>query len=114
MPDADFNSFVKSIEKKYPWLPKPIAHRYSRAYGTRLHRLLNNAQSLTDLGHHLGDSLYEAEVTYLINQEWALTDDDILWRRSKLGLHISDETAARLRAWLTHNSNSEAGERLQA
>lgn len=104
IPDADFCSFVTSVQEKYPWLPKPLAHRYSRAYGTRLHRLLGDATSLDDLGQHLGDSLYEAEVTYLISHEWALTDDDILWRRSKLGLHITNETAARLRAHLAHNS----------
>ena len=104
MPGADFDTFLNDVEKKYPWLPKPLAHRYSRAYGTRIHRLLDNATSLKDLGDHLGDDLYQAEVNYLLTEEWARTDDDILWRRSKLGLHISDETKACLRSWLGRNS----------
>ena len=112
IPDADFDAFLKHVKEQYPWLPEPLAHRLSRAYGTRIHRLLDNVQSQGDLGRHFGDHLYEAEVNYLLNEEWALTDDDILWRRSKLGLHITNETAARLRAYLTRNS--EAGERLQA
>jgi len=103
--DANFDAFLKTIEQQYPWLPKSLVRRYSRAYGTRIHHLLNNATSLDDLGDHLGDHLYEAEVNYLLTNEWALTDDDILWRRSKLGLHITEETAARLRAHLARNSS---------
>ena len=60
---------------------------------------------MDELGEHFGDDLYEAEVRYLMSAEWALTDEDILWRRSKLGLHVSDETAARLRAWLGRNTD---------
>jgi glycerol-3-phosphate dehydrogenase len=55
---------------------------------------------LKDLGEHLGDGLYEAEADYLVRHEWAMTEEDILWRRSKLGLHVGDETKLRLRAWL--------------
>ena len=96
MSDADFDSFFRRVEKKYPWLPQPLAYRYSRAYGTRIHRLLDNAKSQDDLGDHLGDHLYEVEVNYLLTEEWALTDDDILWRRSKLGLYITNQTATNL------------------
>jgi glycerol-3-phosphate dehydrogenase len=100
MPDADFDRFLGELIARHDWLPTPLARRYARAYGTRALRLLEGAAGLGDLGAHLGDGLYEAEVDYLTRYEWAVTDQDILWRRSKLALHVSDATAARLRARL--------------
>jgi glycerol-3-phosphate dehydrogenase len=107
MKDADFDAFLKHVEQTWNWLPKDLLRRYARAYGTRIERLMGEAGALGDLGEHFGDDLYEAEVRYLMSAEWALTDDDILWRRSKLGLHVSDETAARFRAWLGRNTDPE-------
>ena len=101
--DADFCSFLVMVQKRWPWLPAPLARRYARAYGTRIERLIGHANGIADLGEPLGDGLYEAEITYLMREEWAITDDDILWRRSKLGLHVTEETKARLRAWLGRN-----------
>ena len=100
MPDADFDRFLAELAAGHAWLPPDLARRYARAYGTRTLRLLGGATGLDGLGEHLGDGLYEAEVDYLVRHEWAASDDDILWRRSKLALHVSDATAARLRAWL--------------
>ncbi len=111
--NADIEAFLEETRKTYPWLPGPLARRYVKAYGTRITRLLADAKSLDDLGRHLGDHLYEAEVNFLLREEWAITEEDILWRRSKLGLHISKQTATNLRTHLARNS-SEAGERLQA
>ncbi|MEM7044484.1 MAG: glycerol-3-phosphate dehydrogenase, partial [Pseudomonadota bacterium] len=109
MDDADFEAYLNHVRTTWNWLPEALARRYTRAYGTRIERLIDGADGLQGLGEHLGDDLYEAEVTYLMREEWALTDDDILWRRSKLGLHISEETTSRLRAWLGRNSDpSEA------
>jgi len=100
LPDADLEAFVTSVQKRWPWLPMALARRYARTYGTRTERFLGAAQELGDLGADLGEGVYEAEVDYLIRHEWAMTDDDILWRRTKLGLHVHGETAANLRAWL--------------
>jgi glycerol-3-phosphate dehydrogenase len=111
---ADIEAFTKAVAEEYSWLPSALARRYIRAYGTRITRLLANAQSLDDLGDHLGDHLYEAEITYLISNEWARTDADILWRRSKLGLHVTEETKARLRAWLGRNTTEAGSEPLKA
>ena len=111
MPGADFAAFLADVRRGHPWLPADLARRYARAYGTRLGRVLDGARDLEGLGEHLGDGLYEAEADYLVHNEWALTDEDILWRRSKLGLHVSDGTAARLRAWLGRN---ESGARVGA
>jgi len=58
-----------------------------RLYGTLARTILGIARSYSDLGRHFGDDLYEAEVAYLMDREWALTSDDVLWRRTKRGLH---------------------------
>ena len=109
MPNADFDAFLEHVREKWNWLPEALARRYTRAYGTRIDRLIGTAESVQGLGEHFGDDLYEAEIAYLMREEWALTDEDILWRRSKLGLHIGQDTASRLRAWLGRNSDpSEA------
>jgi glycerol-3-phosphate dehydrogenase len=100
LPHADFNAFLMGTRAERAWLPAALARRYARAYGTRIERLLGGARGLNDLGEHLGDGLYEAEVDYLVREEWAMTEEDILWRRSKLGLHVGTATATRLQAWL--------------
>ena len=96
IPNADFGGFLADFRRSVPWLPEALARRYARAYGTRVDRLLAGANSLTQLGQDYGGGLYEAEIDYLTSQEWAQTAEDILWRRSKLGLHVSAETATRL------------------
>jgi glycerol-3-phosphate dehydrogenase len=58
----------------------------ARLYGTRAEQILNGALSHADLGRHFGADLYEAEIRYLVDHEWAVTSDDILWRRTKRGL----------------------------
>jgi glycerol-3-phosphate dehydrogenase len=100
LPNGDFEAFVREVQIAVPWLPSALARRYARAYGSRVEELLSGARRLDDLGEHLGDGLYEAEVSHLVEHEWARTEEDILWRRSKLGLHISEKTAERLRVWL--------------
>ena len=99
--NADFEAFLTEFHRANAWLPEPLARRYARAYGTRIDRLLAGARSLAELGDDFGGGLFEAEISYLINQEWAQTAEDILWRRSKLGLHVSEETVRRLAQRLT-------------
>jgi glycerol-3-phosphate dehydrogenase len=103
MPGADFDAFLLAVRRAHPWLRVDLARRYARAYGTRIERVLDGARDLAALGEHLGDGVYEAEIDYLVHHEWARTEEDILWRRSKLGLHVSAATAARLRGWLGRN-----------
>jgi len=109
MPGGDFEGFLDALTARHGWLPPALARRYARAYGTRVDRLLDGAAALDDLGEDFGDGLYEAEVDYLTRHEWAVTDEDILWRRSKLALHVSDATAARLRARLGCDGKTEPG-----
>ncbi len=100
IPNADFDAFDSEFGGMYPWLPTALSHRYARAYGTRAHRLLAGRRALAELGAELGPDLYEAELIYLRDNEWARCAEDILWRRSKLGLHVPKDTAAKVDAWL--------------
>ena len=103
IPDADFEGYLERFHAAHGWLPAPLARRYLRAYGTRTARLLDGAASLADLGEDLGDGIYEAELRYVVRAEWVETADDLLWRRSRLGLHISDDTRRNVEAWLDRN-----------
>lgn len=96
----DFDHFIASLSPRYPALPATLLRRYARAYGTRVHVLLNGISKLEDLGTDFGDNLYKAEVDYLVAHEWAETADDILYRRSKLGLHIQPATRIQLDDYL--------------
>ena len=86
------------LGEDYPFLSADDVVRIGRAYGTRAVDWLGDAKSWDDLGRAFGAGLSEAEVTYLRENEWAQTAEDILWRRSKLGLHMSDGEAAGLAA----------------
>jgi len=101
--NADFDTFLSEFRAAHSWLPPDLALRYARAYGTRVARMLNGAERLTDLGDHLGDGLYAAEAEYLVRSEWAVTAEDILWRRSKLGLDGSPDVVRKLTDWLRAN-----------
>jgi glycerol-3-phosphate dehydrogenase len=89
MAGGDFERFLHALRGKYPWLASATVVRMAQAYGTRAERILNDARGTRDLGRDFGDGLFQAEIDYLIDHEFALTAEDILWRRSKLGLHLS-------------------------
>ncbi|MEI4481064.1 MULTISPECIES: glycerol-3-phosphate dehydrogenase [Phyllobacterium] len=91
-----FDSELQILKSDYPFLTAAHAHRLFRLYGTKARVLLGNAKSLGDLGKHFGSDLYEAEIRYQIEHEWALTAQDVLWRRTKRGLHLSADEAAAL------------------
>jgi glycerol-3-phosphate dehydrogenase len=88
------------LVRRYRFLGEAHAARLARAYGTRASRLLGRAQSPADLGRDFGASLTEAEVRYLVEAEWARTAEDVVWRRSKLGLRMSAAEVAALDDWL--------------
>ena len=83
-----------------PWLPRPVAQRFARNYGSRVWRLLDGATKLADMGAEVAPGLFERELAYLRQEEWARTDDDVLWRRSKLGLTYTAGARARVREWM--------------
>jgi glycerol-3-phosphate dehydrogenase len=100
IPDADFATFRHGRARVYPWLPEALLNRYARAYGTRMDRVVGDATSLEGLGKDLGGGLLEAELEYLADCEWAQTAEDVLWRRSKLGLRVPEATPGLVQARL--------------
>jgi glycerol-3-phosphate dehydrogenase len=95
-----YDEWRDKLLQQYHWLPRALVARYARAYGTRTHTLLAGRVKPEDMGAELEPGLYAAEVDYLRRYEWATTADDILWRRSKLGLHVPPGAGARLTEWL--------------
>jgi glycerol-3-phosphate dehydrogenase len=89
LPRHDFAAFLADCQRRWPFMPDSSLLRLARAYGTRVEKILRHARELTDLGTDYGAGLSEAEVEYLQANEWAISADDILWRRTKLGLHMS-------------------------
>ncbi|WEK03193.1 MAG: glycerol-3-phosphate dehydrogenase [Candidatus Devosia phytovorans] len=95
-----FDAEVRRLAKDYPQMPAGLIKRLLRLYGSKARVLLGDAKSTDDLGQNFGWDLYAAEVVYLVEQEWARTAEDILWRRTKLGLRVGQEDAARLTGYL--------------
>jgi glycerol-3-phosphate dehydrogenase len=100
LPDLDVEAYSAPLRQAFPNLPPDLLARLARTYGTRTERLLGDVRSLEDLGQHFGDGLYAREVDYLVAIEWARTAEDVLFRRTKLGLHVRAETVDRLSAYL--------------
>jgi glycerol-3-phosphate dehydrogenase len=95
-PHDGFETLVARTRRSRPFLSEPLARRLLRAYGTRVDRVLGPARRMQDLGPCLGADLHAAEVRYLMEREWAQTEDDVLWRRSKLGLRFAPADRERL------------------
>ncbi len=106
--DADFDAFCATLRDDRPWLPDDLARRYAHAYGTRVYGLLGDASGVAGLGEDFGDGLYSSEVDYLVNHEWARSAEDILWRRSKLGLTFAQNRQHRLREYLGDHGDGSA------
>lgn len=97
---VDYLDYAKS---KYHWLPKELLNRYLNSYGTNTELFLNSCISMSSLGVSYGASLYQVELDYLVEYEWARTVEDILFRRTKLGLIMSEESREKLHAYLSSN-----------
>ena len=103
MPGGDFERFIAALTAARSGFPAAFLRRLARAYGTRTERLLGDAKAMADLGEDFGGGLTRAEVDYLVLNEWAHVPEDILYRRSKLGLHVPHGTDARLAAYLARS-----------
>jgi len=79
------------LQAEFSWLPTKTIARFVRSYGTMSHQLLGTAESLEELGRDFGAGLYQQEVDYLITNEWASTLEDVIWRRTKMGLYLSGD-----------------------
>ena len=93
-PDTDFSRFVQALALAHPELPTPLVRRLARAYGSRATALLQRPR-----GAEVAPGLYESELQFLHDEEWARGADDVLWRRSKLGLHYDEHHRAAVDAW---------------
>jgi D-erythritol 1-phosphate dehydrogenase len=97
--NADFVGFTEGLKATCPWMPRRLLTHYARTYGARTDRVVGGATSLAGLGRHFGAQLYEAEVRYLVANEWAQTPEDVLHRRTKQELHMSEEQRAAFADW---------------
>ena len=101
LPGGDASrAFRADLEALAGGMPADLLLRLSRSYGTRLKDVLQGATSVPGLGRHFGAGLYETEVRYLIEREFARTAEDIMWRRTKLGLHMSAAEQRSLSEWM--------------
>ncbi len=89
IPGGDVPRFEQHLTRRYPRLPQELLQSLARRHGALAYDVLGNAASIADLGEHFGAELYAREIDYLVEREWAVTADDVLWRRTKTGLHLS-------------------------
>lgn len=110
LPGGDFGSteeLTRTLTQQYPYLNTATIRRYVRSYGSRSFLLLKQVQDQDDLGQNFGHGLFEAEVNYLLTEEWAKSAEDILWRRSKLGLYFNQEQVAALENFVRLNGQHQ-------
>jgi len=100
---ANIKALNEKVKRKFPWLPEKMRTRFIRSYGNRLFDLLNNKSSLESLGYSFGADLYEHEINFLIEQEWAINIEDIIWRRTKRGLYLTDQQINAISKYLSRH-----------
>jgi len=98
----EFDTVFQQLQQNYPFLSSKDINNFIRRYGTRSKKILKNAKSYKDLGIAFGHGLYQNEVEYLIHTEWAYCADDILWRRTKLGLYFNRDEKDKLEKWINN------------
>ncbi len=104
-----FDALVAELEYAFPVIDPVVIRRLARAYGTMTRTLLTGVRDVADLGTHFGAGLYQREVEYMIRNEWAMTADDVTWRRSKLGLRLTRAEIDRLSSWIEDNYSAVVG-----
>ncbi len=100
LPRRRLSAFARDLATRYPALPPELRDALLHRHGTRAPRILGAAQAASDLGTHFGHTLYAAEVDYLVAHEWARNAEDVLWRRTKCGLHLTAAQRSALDAYL--------------
>lgn len=99
-PDDDFERFVAVVQSRHRWLDARLARRLARAYGARISEVIGDATSMADMGTAVAPGVYSRELRYLRDQEWAVSGEDVLWRRSKLGLRLTPAQREQVEAWM--------------
>lgn len=98
-------AFTVAAQASWPWLPAALRQRLLRTYGPRLGALLAEARCLEDLGAEVAPGLFECELHYLVRETWARCAEDVLWRRTKLGLHLSAAERDQVACWFQRLSS---------
>lgn len=101
IPGSDALEHANALRARYPWAPDTLLEGLARRHGSRADAVLDGAAKLEDLGVHFGADLYSAEVAYFIKHEWARTAEDVLWRRTKAGLHLNPDQQVNLFRYMT-------------
>ena len=109
LPGGDLEAFTGDQLARYAFAPAAMLRRMCAAYGTRIERVLRGARRLADLGAEIAPQLFEAELQYLRDAEWARNAEDVLWRRSKLGLTLGRDCAERVDRWFEANRATGGG-----
>lgn len=107
LPGGNFHSkasLLAQLKNDFPWLPSDLGQRYVRTYGTACRGILVKAGSLENMGTLFTGNLYQKEIDYLVEQEWAWTAEDVLWRRTKQGLYASRAQIQALENYLSSAS----------
>ena len=104
IPNVNYDAFLGQMREHYPWLDDDVLNDYARNYGTRMKSLIGSATSMSDLGIDFSGGLFQCEVDYLMQNEWAKEVADILWRRTKKGLVINDECVSLLEEYVEKSS----------
>ncbi len=103
LPGGDFTTQAalhQTLQQQYPWVPEALLTRWVASYGTLTLQVLAGIETMAGLGIEFGAGLYQREVDYLLAQEWASTSEDILWRRTKLGLRFTAQQCDALEQYL--------------
>lgn len=103
----EFDRYTQDMQRQYAWLPKTLVARYARVYGTRICELLSGCGCVEDMGEEILPGFYAKEADYLMRHEWAASAADMLWRRTKLGLHLPIGAEETLAAWLATRQKNE-------
>ena len=99
LPAGGVVGLTAELARDHPFLDAATASRLAASYGSDARQILGDARTAADLGRCFGHGLYAAELRWLVEREWAQTAEDVLWRRSKLGLHLSAAERATVAAW---------------
>ena len=100
---TSFDQFILGIASQFPWLPSHLLNHYCRTYGARARLLLAGSKRLADLGPQLTPGLYQREAEFLVQHEWVRCADDILWRRTRLGLYAEPNDQEQLQKWISEH-----------
>ena len=104
-----FDRFVDGAAQTKPGLPRELVRVLARRHGSGLGELLDQVKTVADLGRHFGGHLYEVEVRYLIRDEWAVEAEDVLWRRTKEGLHMTLAEREAFARWMAELRRNDPG-----